>query len=176
MKFDYENISGEINIFYDKARIIGKIDDSVKDYTLYYTAACPPDRRCSFSGSGLPYATEEMAFYNTPNKGQIELKENNSFDFVIFVPSAYYANVGNVLVDPTLFLKYNNGTEDIYIEIIITRHIPFRSLTYHQKRTSAIFYENDYGVKTQEDILRDRGYPQHNTVYNFWKPSNKGMY
>lgn len=171
MKFETNNIIGEISFVYDKTKISGKINDTVKDSTLYYKAASPPDRRCSFTGSGLPYATEEMAFYNTPNKGFVELKENNTFEFYIFVPSAYYKNLGNDIIDPTIYFKYHNGSEYVYSDVVITKRIPFRSLTYNQNRTSPDFYENDYGVKTQEAILIDRGYPKSNNIMNYWKPS-----
>lgn len=176
MKFDTNNIVGNVEIFYDRVKVSGKVNDNVKDYTVYYIAACPPDRRTSLSGSGLYYANEEIAFSKTPNKGSIELKEDNKFYIEILIPSGYYTDLGNTFVDPTLFLKYNNGEEEIISEISITKAVPFRTLTYNEKRTTPLFYKNDYGVKTQENILRDRGYPIKNAIKDFWKPSAIDLY
>jgi hypothetical protein len=49
---------------------------------IKYTAANPPTYNNSFSGSALPYPSEEIAYENTPNRGVVEIM-NGKFSFTI---------------------------------------------------------------------------------------------
>lgn len=154
-------VSGSINEFVDNGRI-------------HYLAAAPADHRYSFHGSGLPFANPTQAFQHTPNKGVIELQQNH-FEIKLRYPNSYYVALGTVLVPPTLTIEYFTSGERRVINIEIANSIPFRLLTYPRSTTYArdnpFFYKGmeTLPVRTQEQILRDAGYPEKNTVpKNFW--------
>ena len=44
---------------------------------IYYSAANPPDYRATYTGSGLPFANQHIAFENSPNKGKSDLLDGN---------------------------------------------------------------------------------------------------
>lgn len=140
-----------------------------------YWAACPPTYSLSFAGSGLPYPNEEVAFEETPNKGVAKV-ERGKFQFALEYPNSYYDNMQKVLVEPQVQFVFadedgkNQG--DIHVAKL-GNGIPFRSLTWPMKRdwnAGPLFYcNNNLPVRTQEQILRDSGYPSVNKVPgNFW--------
>lgn len=175
VKVTKDSFVGEYKIDGEIVTLNGSINDTIKGYTLRYMAASPADRRMSYSGSGLPYASPQMAFENSPSKGEIELDLGNSFTVSFEMPSSYYTNLGTNLIQPSVYLKYNNGVEDITISIELAQPIPYRMLTYPSRhtlpRTGADFYQDilPLPVRTQEQILRDSAYPSKNSMYsNFW--------
>lgn len=157
----------------------GKINEPVMGSVVDYIAASPPDFRSSFSGSGLPFANSDQAFYKTPNVGQATLSGDNSFEVRIWTPSAYYMGLGSVYVPPTLYVSYTttNGHRKVS-QMIVGSGVPFRTLTYptvsssKRARKDCTFYyqpELESQVRSQEQILRSAGYPCVNDVpENFW--------
>lgn len=165
---------------YDKQLVVkGRINEYIKNDKLYYLAACPPDYRATFSGSGLPFASQVQAFQNTPNKGYVKLPGYGSeFEIKIMTPNAYYVGLGTVYVPPTLYLEYVNqyGVKR-NISVKLSDGIPYRSLTHPgpgQKtapRANPMFYSTQFElpVRSQEQILRDSAYPDKNQMdSNFW--------
>lgn len=103
--------------------VYGKITEVVPTNKVSFVAACPPDSRSSFTGSGLPYENANIAFDNTPNIGEIELDRNSAFTIKLYVPASYYEysiDHGKVLVPPCIFITYNNKTVRIQIEHAIS--------------------------------------------------------
>jgi hypothetical protein len=152
----------------------GFINEFVDDNRIHYLAAAPADYRYSFHGSGLPFANPKQAFQHTPNKGVIELQQNQ-FEIKLRYPNSYYVALGTVLVPPTLTIEYLTSGERRVINIEIANSIPFRLLTYPKSTTyvrdNPLFYKGmeTLPVRTQEQILRDAGYPEKNkTPKNFW--------
>lgn len=141
--------------------IEGKVFEQVKNNNIGFIAACPPHINGSYSGSGLPYANMVMAFDNTPNKGIAKVSTNNTFKISIYVPSAYYSNLGSILVPPKIYIEYNNGQKNKRLSIKIDEEIPYRTLTYHKTNENANFYDYIWRqpVRDQEQILRDSQYP-----------------
>jgi hypothetical protein len=144
-----------------------------------YSAANPPTYNSNFSGSGLPYPTEDIAFENTPNKGVVEVV-NGQFKFTIKYPNSYYTNMGTIYVEPyvnILLVKENNEPIGKVNRISLGNGIPFRTLTYPNLRNEnkVLFYENvGLPVRNQYQILLDSAYPLVNKEpSNFWglKPS-----
>lgn len=142
--------------------IEGKVFEQVRNSKIGYIAACPPHINGSYSGSGLPYANQVMAFDDTPNKGIAKVsKHDGRFKISFYVPSAYYLNLGSILVPPTLYIEYNNGQKNKRISIKIDEEIPYRTLTYHKTNDNVNFYNYIWSqpVRDQERILRDSQYP-----------------
>jgi hypothetical protein len=140
-----------------------------------YSAANPPTYNANFSGSGLPYPTEEIAFENTPNRGVVEVI-NGQFSISIKYPNSYYINMGTVYVEPhirLILVDKNNKEigESQYVNL--GEGIPFRTLTWPVQRNwnkGPEFYVNkDLPVRTQFQILVDSAYPSVNIMpKNFW--------
>lgn len=132
-----------------------------------YMAASPPDRGSSFSGSGFPFTCESMAFDSTPNKGMLHVDVDGNYVVNILHPNSFYQRLGSDLVPPTLFIRYKYLGKEIVVAREIGNPIPFRTLTYPRARHDVTFYSKGCGdvmnqdtdVKTQEQILRDSGYP-----------------
>ena len=145
------------------------------DALVVYWAANPPTYSTSFSGSGLPYPNPEIAYNRTSNAGAVRAV-NGRFQFRLKQPSAYYVGLGTLYVPPHVNVKIcEEGQEDIYQTIELGEGVPFRTLTYpappsEQPRISPMFYKTpEQVVRTQEQILRDSGYPSSNTMpTNFW--------
>lgn len=137
---------------------------------IIYWAASPPTYTTSFTGSGLPYPNYDLAYENTPNQGMVKAI-NGNYKFNLRYPNAYYAGLGTKYIKPCYHIKVC-GTNKVFT-FDLGNGIPFRMLTYpeHPQRTSPNFYEgsNKFPIRTQEQILRDSGYPSTNTMNkNFW--------
>jgi hypothetical protein len=140
-----------------------------------FWAASPPTWSLSFAGSGLPYANEEMAFEKTPNQGVAQVV-NGNFQFALEYPNAYYDNMVKDYIPPQVQFVFCDANGNNIGEIHVAKlgnGIPFRTLTWPQKRDwniGPMFYcNNNLPVRTQEQILRDSGYPAINKEPpNFW--------
>jgi hypothetical protein len=165
------------NAYMINGDIDGKIGQMSNFEKLYvkYSAPNPPTYNSNFSGSGLPYPTEEIAFENTPNKGVAEIV-NGKFSFTIRYPNSYYINMGSVYVGPhvkLLIVDKDNRELSPVENIKLGEGIPFRTLTWPVQRNwnaGSLFYENrNLPVRTQYQILLDSAYPSVNKVpKNFW--------
>ena len=183
MEFQNNYCSGKIIEHNNSKRkditIIGKLLEPVLENEIYYIAGSPPDFRTTYTGSALPFANENQAFDNTPNKGKVNI-QNGIFKITIMYPNSYMVGLGTVTVPPYIHLQYKllNG-ELRNITVKISDGIPYRSLTYSTigcPRKDATFYSNHHclPVRTQEQVLRDSGFPSVNKMpSNFWglKPS-----
>ena len=151
--------------------VFGRLHETVPEGFIRYVAASPPDYRATYTGSGLPFASHSQAFYNTPNKGIVRLVDN-TFEIRLMYPNSYYIGLGTVMVPPTVYIFYqNNEGKTRKVPIQISEGIPYRSLTYSPIRKDAMFYKWGWSlpVRTQEQVLRDAGYPSYNTMdVNHW--------
>lgn len=170
---NYMNDSGDI-------LISGSVNNPAITNIMFWAAA-PPTFGTSFSGSGHPYANPKMAYDRTPNRGTIKVDGSGRFQFRIKYPNAYYVGLGTLYVPPHVNLRFvlaGRNPDDPTLQessIIVDDGIPFRMLTYpsppsKKPRTSPMFYcEPCRGARSQEEILRARGYPEVNkTPDNFW--------
>lgn len=148
---------------------------ATKNSKLYFWAAAPPTYGSSFSGSGMPYPNALTAYDRTPNKGVLNITDNN-FTINMKYPNSYYIGLGTVHVPPHINFKIcQENQEDKYFSVQIDDGVPFRMLTYpapptKKSRTSAMFYcEPEKNARTQEAILRASAYPATNRMPdNFW--------
>ena len=157
----------------------GSVNSNTENPTILYWASNPADRIISFSGSGLPFANPEQAYENSKNVGAVKAV-NRQFSFNIDMPNSYYVGLGSLYVPPHIHFKVcEPGSDNQFHTIKLGEGIPFRTLTYpapptNNSRRDATFYENRgaenyFQVRSQEQILRDSGYPSSNTMPdNFW--------
>lgn len=132
---------------------------------VFFAAAAPPDRRSSFTGSGLPFANERQAFEATPNRGETGAVDGAEVSFVLAAPpNAYYVGLGTLLVPPSVQVRYVDVAG-------VARHgaasvadvagIAYRTNTYQRARATATFYEAPYfEARSQPAILAASAYPQ----------------
>ena len=159
----------------DKVVVSGVIYENVINETAYYMAPAPAGHINSFSGSGLPFPNEEIAFLHTPNKGKLSVPFNK-FKVELLMPNSYCEEMCNKLIEPTLLIKYSNGEKNKILRIPVGNRIPYRSQNYPYSRTSPNFYKDGWEmpVRSQEQILIDSSYPKLKMMpANHWglKPS-----
>ena len=143
------------------AKLTGKVNEKVKENVLTFAAASPPDRRTSFSGSGLPFPSAQFAFDISPNVGSIKLGHGTMFSIEMQTPNSYYIGLGTLLVPPTIYFSYNNGYTMKQKSVKLYDGIPYRTLTYPAARKNTMFYSSmlDLPVRGQEEILHSSAYP-----------------
>ena len=153
----------------------GNIKTNSPTSKLYFWAAAPPTYGTSFSGSGMPYPSPEVAYDRTPNKGVVPVS-NGQFTINMKYPNAYYTGLGSLYIPPHINFKIcEDGKSDTYFSVQIDDGIPFRMLTYpapptNKPRVSPLFYlEPEKGARSQETILLASAYPSTNAIPdNFW--------
>ena len=152
--------------------VSGNVSSILGNKFIKFFAANPPTYNSTFTGSGLPYPSEDVAFENTPNTGTIKV-ENGKFTFSIRYPNSYYMNMGNIYIPPCVKIVLIDDKNTHLSEVMtinLGEGIPFRTLVSPEKRTGPEFYKkDDLIVRTQYQILLDSAYPLVNkTPKNFW--------
>lgn len=142
-----------------------------------FWAASPPTYSSNFSGSGLPFPNEDVAFEKSENIGTADIS-NGNFSFSLRYPNSYYTNMGSKYVHPEVQLQvFDTNTNKSVSEIQhinLGEGIPFRTLTYPEQRNwseGPLFYKKSIlpSVRSQEQILYDSAFPKTNNVpKNFW--------
>jgi hypothetical protein len=84
---------------------------------LKYMAAAPPDLRQSYMGSGLPFATADMAYEGSPNKGETKIAADGTFSFTVIRPNAYYVNNGSKMVNPHVHFTIGKEYFDVALGV-----------------------------------------------------------
>jgi hypothetical protein len=156
----------------------GEAKSNTPNPTIVFWAPNPPTWSQSYSGSGLPYHDSIQAYEKSPNVGAVKAI-NRKFEFRIKFPNAYYVGLGSLYVPPVVHFKVceegSDGKE--YHTIDLGKGIPYRTLTYpappsKRPRDSPMFYycsKTKLPVRTQEQVLRDSGYPDDNKMHDdFW--------
>ena len=159
--------------------ISGNIADIADGNQLHYVAAAPPDFRCAFSGSGLPFSSPRQAFHMTPNSGVATVTAGR-FSIALRYPNSYYelaqsqqggaAVEPQVLVPPTVFIMYTSGGVERRASFKVGDGVPYRLLYHPNARDGAEFYDvPGLAVRSQEQVLRDSAYPETNkNDAGFW--------
>ncbi len=153
------------------------IASATQQLVLHYIAANSPTMNTSFSGSGLPYPNEHVAFENSENEGIVEII-NGKFSFSLRTPNSYYTQLGSVLVPPQVKIRVcsRSGMKPLSdVQVInLGESIPYRTLTYANQRNyinGPFFYINKRmpPVRSQYEILVQSQYPKTmKTPDNFW--------
>lgn len=172
MNFTINNISGQISMSDDYRYCVIKaiITEEVKNKQLSYIAAKPPHRIASYYGSGHPFPNMSVAFEETQTKGIINLNDKNEFELFFEIPNSYYVHLGSFLIQPIIYISYNNGFVQKNERIYIGEGIQYRTLTYPEERRNENFYGSLQGlpVRSQEQILIDGKYEINKQKSTFW--------
>lgn len=137
--------------------VVLRIDTPIDNDILYYMAARPADRRASFTGSGLPFPTQEVAMEDTPNRG-IARRETGEFIINVLFPNTYYH--GSTKVPPCVHVLYHvSGIAHTRV-VQVGEAAQHRDLIHPVARVSADFYAGQFGrpVRSSERVFVDTGY------------------
>lgn len=115
---------------------------------LQYLAPAPIDRRASFTGSGLPYASTRQAFSGSPNQGVAKAASDGKVELRLASPGCFYECCGTEFRTPFVILRYPDGECEArpLNAAGCRRH---RDLTYPEARTSPLFYDRPLEVQDQ---------------------------
>lgn len=169
----YGNPYGNVVVTGTTNEVLAEINGGNALY-LKYWAANSPTYGQSFSGSGIPFANEHIAFQDTNNKGVAEIK-GGQFSFNIKYPNSYIKNMGKTYVPPSVKIQFCSKDRDIsgVYEVTLGEGIPYRNVEYPRLRNwlkGPMFYCNvNLPVRNQEQILRASAYPcQNKESISFW--------
>ena len=141
---------------------------------ITWKAAAPNTRGISFSGSGLPHPNVEQAFDVRAMTGSLNSPDGTFRITLDDVPGAYYAGLGSIYIPPHVQLEVVGGGGERWNGQALVQDFgaPFRWISgappgfqeKSQDQGRAMFYKwnPDSGVRSQETILRSRGYPAMN--------------
>jgi hypothetical protein len=135
---------------------------SFKKVYVQYWASSPSDSIHSFSGSGLPFPSEDIAYSNSPNIGRVELGKDGSFVIKIIYPNSYYNKLGSEYVKPHLKLLFNDENGNMYgkiVTILLGNGIPYRSLGNKNTKYIKNRVNDNIPFQTQFKILETSYYP-----------------
>jgi len=144
----------------------GVVNTPIQNPKVLYWAANPPDHLASFTGSGLPFPNQDVAFENTPNRGAVKAIGNH-FEFHIEFPNSYYIGLGSKLVEPSVHYQVEGETK-VHTLKLKDNGIPYRSIP---KRNNVMFYAGKelLPLRSQEQMIREHQYPgKNNFPKTFW--------
>jgi len=109
-RFQDTHMSGEI-LSSDSINFVvrGKVHSG--PCNVRFWAASPPDLRQSYSGSGLPFPSPEVAFDNTTNRGTAKCDEHGHFQFSVVKPNGYYIQQGKKLIGSQVKLTLGDSQD-----------------------------------------------------------------
>ena len=125
------------------------------DMEVRWISAAPPDRRTSFSGSGLPFSSQEQAFHSAPH-GVARVDPSGAYEIRLEgVPNSYHVRSSEHPVPPQVTVEWTSRGRRHLETIGVGRATePSRSL-----RASCLDHRASFSdVRTQEDYLRSSGY------------------
>jgi hypothetical protein len=147
----------KIEINNNKISIDGILLDDIKNYkSVKLFAANPIDRMVNYSGSGLPFPNNTIAFENTQN---ILIIKENSFKTEFGYPNSFYTIDGFNKIEPSIFIHIVTLTNNnIYEKMSLTDLYPLKSLTYrHSRNTEPVYYDHKnhvLPVDTAEEVMK----------------------
>ena len=128
--FSTDDLQGNIHLDNLQYIVSGKFNEP-GIYNLKFWAAAPGDLRLSYSGSGLPFASPEQAYFESSNTGELQTCENGKFAFKLWAPNSYYTCQGTKLIRPHVHLcASGNGLAPRKYDLKLGPGIPNRSLRH----------------------------------------------
>ena len=119
-----------------------------------YWSSNPSDNRYSISGDEFPYHNPDIAFSNSYNSGITYVKDGE-IHFSIYYPNSFYASNGTILIEPILFYRAEHSKNDIKM-IKLNKSNTNKDL--NKQIPIHINNSNLSILKTQEDIIREKGF------------------
>ena len=100
--------------------VVWTVTPPADDDVVWYLAASPCTRGCSYDGSCLPFASEAQATDRTPSRGTARIEADGTYRARLAgVPNAYYTGLGTDLVPPSMRIAYRSGGRDVRTSLIL---------------------------------------------------------
>jgi len=140
--------------------------------TIHWRAPAPSTKGHSFSGSGFPHPNSEQAFDVRSFSGVIKSRAGEFKIVLNDMPGAYYSGLGSIYIPPHIELIATNNVGKAWSGTVLVRDydVPYRWISGappgipppSEGEGRAMFFlrDPDGGVRSQESILRSRGFPQ----------------
>jgi len=142
----------------NKIKISGIVKNSLNYRKMIITAPNPIDTITSFSGKGLPFPCEAIAFENTPNFSVID--GTGLIDVTFLYPNSYYTPDGYTKIKSPIVISL----DDKKIIIELKDKCPLKTLRDRVRGTP-----NFYGVRefilpigTAEEVMHNYSYAKLN--------------
>jgi len=119
-------------------------------------APCPIDRRASYSGSGLPFASVAMAMEGTPNYVELPADADGAFSVVFKYPNSYLSDDACTKIPPSIFVVLtlpDEAADQIVVRLEMPDDLPVRTIT--ERREKCALGPEFYAAKA--DIIGVRG-------------------
>lgn len=121
--------------------ITGSIKLPVQYKKLLIIAPNPIDRMINYSGSGLPFPNEEIAFENTPNYKQID--NSGIINIQFKYPNSFYSRNGKNKILPSLFVELtDNSGKSFQLQYELKDLNNLRTLINRENRKGPEFYSS----------------------------------
>ena|SRR6056300_317935 len=150
------NLIAEPNSDYSKIAIRGNVKNPQMYKNIIVMAPNPIDRMSNYSGSGLPFPNNEIAFQNTPNKKDVS--GSGVIDCVFMYPNSFYIPDGINKIVSSIFLQLIDKNDNvIHIHYELDDINALRTLINRKSRTGPEFYAaKDYilPIATAENVMR----------------------
>lgn len=157
MNFNDEYVS--MNIVMNKSKSILNIKGNIKSSCQYnkiiIIASNPIDRMINYSGSGLPFPNEQIAFENTTNFKLIE--KNGNIDVQFKYPNRFYSENGKHKINPSIFIELKRENEESFqLQYELKDLNPLKTLINRENRKGPEFYsnrDNILPIDTAENVM-----------------------
>jgi hypothetical protein len=107
----------------------------------------PIDRMVNYSGSGLPFPNEDIAFENTPNYKLVD-KTRQQIDIKFKYPNSFYSRNGKNKILPSIFIQLTeNSGKHFQLQYELADLVNMRTLINRESRKGPEFYSS------KDDIL-----------------------
>eukprot|EP00873_Tetraselmis_striata_P033762 jgi/Tetstr1/454026/TSEL_040945.t1 len=138
------------------ATVTGRVAPLPDDMTVSWHAAAPADVRSSFSGAGIPFASQEQAFY-AAQTGTVDVGPAGEFELCLEAPNSYHVRSSERPVPPQVILEWTSGGREVSRTITVPLAVqPARSLRAPRAAGGAASAASD--VQTQEALLEASRY------------------
>lgn len=137
-----------------RAVIEGVARPAPDDNLVRWVCAAPPDRMTSFSGSALPFSSQDQAFHDKQS-GVARVGDGGRYVIELEAPNSYHLGPSEHPVPPQVIVDWTSGGETYSATASVWKATePGRSL-----RRACGDREESFGdVMTQEDYLASRVY------------------
>jgi hypothetical protein len=135
-EYIYLNVSIQNN---SKMFLEGYIKNPSQYSKMLVLASNPIDRMINYSGSGLPFPNEDIAFENTKN--MFSVSGPGSINTVFSYPNSFYSRNGKNKILPSIYIELVQGNnEPFQLQYELKDVNTLRSLINRESRQGPKFY------------------------------------
>jgi hypothetical protein len=157
MNFNDEHAN--FNVIFSENHLTIKLIGNVKNASMYkkiiLMAPNPIDRMSNYSGSGLPFPNNEIAFENTPN--YVNISNTGVINTVFSYPNSFYMPDGINKIISSVFIVFTENNGNVFQKYYKLHDMnALRTLINRSGRNGPEFYAaRDYllPIDTAENVM-----------------------